>query len=218
MQAMYNLTRLDEAISGAATLPALQALYNVHIPTRYNDISGPNSTLYCSATVFFVIGFLIRDRQAAERVCGVSANQSDRTSFVLNAGSAPRALQRILASGNDYVGLLTATGGDLGHTCIFASYGLTSASRTWGFYQSNATNMRRLQFPAFSVSPTYNATIDPPVGNRNRVAMNRAAFSTFLPALTQANGVPELGTNQTTSWALDVVSFRGATVLGGTTR
>lgn len=210
---MYNLARLDEAISRAATLDALQALYKLHTPQRYSDVNRPRDTLYCSATVFFVIGFLIPDRRTAETVCEVSVRQSSTASFVLTEATAQRALQRILASGNDYVGLLTTIGIGVGHTCIFASYGLTSASRTWGFYHSNITSSGT--FPTFSVSPTYNATIA--AGNHNRVAMNRTNFSTFLPALTRAGGVPELGTNHMTTWALDVVSFRGVTLLGRTT-
>jgi hypothetical protein len=209
---MYNLTRLDEAITRAATLEELQALYNLHIPQDSRDINGPRDTLYCSATVFFVVGFLIQNRRTANNVCVLSARQSAKSSFVLNESSADRALRLILASGNDYVGPLTALGSDVGHTCIFASYGLTSSSRTWGFYQSNYTVSRAALFPTFSVSPTYNATIE--AGNRNRVAMNRGAFSTFLPALTQTRAVRELGTNHATSWALDVVSFRGTTILG----
>jgi hypothetical protein len=122
----------------------------------------------------------------------------------LNAGSVETILSLILACTDDYIGLLTgARASSESHTCVFASYALTRSSRIWGFYQPNTNWLG--DFPRRTISKIRNKNLK--VGERNRQQMNREGFSTFLRGLTQARGIPEMGTNHTIQWTLDVMSM-----------
>jgi hypothetical protein len=210
---MFNLRRLDDAIQAMTTREQILAQYKAYTPGVYNDeyiLRNADSVYFCSATVYFVVGFLVPNRMTATTICNVSSNQN-ATGLRLHAGTHATIAGQILASGDDYIGLLQAQNAE-SHTCVFASYGLTNSTRTWGFYQSNANG--RGGFRRCTISDICNDRLN--VGHHNRQRMSRDGFRTLMHDLTHAGSMTEMGPQQTVEWTLDVWSFRGRRILGTT--
>jgi len=215
---MFALTYLDQAISNANTLQKLLTLYKIYTPMTDTmvknkwkwgkglGLANTGDVLFCSATVQFVVGYLVRDRKLALKIGALNLYHDTGTAFQLDQSSVTRASKKILSSHGNYLGILSGAGGTAfkGHTCVFASFGSSSYTRTWGFYQSDANS------PAFSISKSYNKLINET--DHNITAMNRTKFATFLDDLTQGT-VGQMGSSHCPKWFLDVVTFSGKPII-----
>ena len=204
---MRELTKLDQALSEPKSVPELEALFAATLPAdvKTKVATEANWACYCSTTVMFVIYYLA-DKAAADkineinsfRVGGTPTGKAMPGCLILNDSAAASCLQHILSLSGNYFVLLSSLG-NLSHACCFASYGLGSPTRTWGFYQSNSGA------PQFTVSPSVNKAKG--MRDGNRLAMDKKALSDFFPTIT-TGGLPVFGADIKT-WALKVVSFEG---------
>jgi hypothetical protein len=232
-QSLFLLDTLDAKLAATQSTEDIIALYNATIPAGPFRIPLPNGPAQlgqrarvtsreantCAGAVQFIIAYVVaaQGTNAFDAIVTVNDGQSAANSAVLTAGTAANLLDNVMALGGDYIGLLTADPagsfmGGIGHTAIFVSYGWCCLSRTWAFYQANATAADG--FPKFTLSKTVNARRGVP--DMNLTNMDEAEFRRFflgLPVPGRVRVLPTAGRAACQSWFLNVVRFNGTELI-----